>query len=416
MEYVNGTLQSIYHEEGRYVKNGSNWHHEYVIRDHLGNNRVFFSDTNGNGFISMSEVSQEAHYYPFGMTMQGSWLSTSIPKNKYRYNGIEQTANLGLDVYNAFYRTLDPSLGRWWQVDPYAESFYSMSPYCGMGNSPLVYSDSEGGFIHIVVGAAIGGVGNLIYQGVSGNIGSFGDGLAAFGIGAGAGALGAATGGAAFAAAGSAGIISGTGGVLGGVIAGSSGGAIGGFFQGTGNALYFENENLGNALNQGFKEGAVGLVIGGAIGGFAGGIRTGIQNSKPGNLPENIWNGNRVAPGRSPWSLINTPKGSEWGPRTIVSDQNSLRQFRAEQTRETTKRGGQFGKKGGQNIEIWDKSVNEGWESLTGTRYAPNAGGQQTYRLPSGGTIQTYIDKSYGGPTIRLNGEKGIIKLRFLNF
>jgi hypothetical protein len=24
----------------------------------LGNNRVFFSDTNGNGFISMSEVSQ----------------------------------------------------------------------------------------------------------------------------------------------------------------------------------------------------------------------------------------------------------------------------------------------------------------------------------------------------------------------
>lgn len=35
MEYVDGNLQSIYHEEGRYVKNGTNWHHEYVIRDHL---------------------------------------------------------------------------------------------------------------------------------------------------------------------------------------------------------------------------------------------------------------------------------------------------------------------------------------------------------------------------------------------
>jgi hypothetical protein len=58
MEYVNGTLQSIYHEEGRYVKDGSNWHHEYVIRDHLGNNRIFFSDTNGEGAISTSEVSQ----------------------------------------------------------------------------------------------------------------------------------------------------------------------------------------------------------------------------------------------------------------------------------------------------------------------------------------------------------------------
>ena len=31
--------------------------------------------------------------------MQGNWLSTSLPKNKYRYNGVEQTNNLGLDVY-----------------------------------------------------------------------------------------------------------------------------------------------------------------------------------------------------------------------------------------------------------------------------------------------------------------------------
>jgi len=46
------------------------------------------------------------------MDMQGNWLSTSLPENKYRYNGIKQTTNLGLDVYNAFYRTLDPSFGR----------------------------------------------------------------------------------------------------------------------------------------------------------------------------------------------------------------------------------------------------------------------------------------------------------------
>ncbi|WP_282777795.1 hypothetical protein [Phaeodactylibacter xiamenensis] len=104
-----------------------------MIRDHLGNNRVFFSDTNGGGFVSMSEVSQAVtlvevpteasgrhtityrfqRHRLFGMAMQGSWLSTSLPENKYRHNGIEQTANLGLDVYNAFYRTLDPSLGRW---------------------------------------------------------------------------------------------------------------------------------------------------------------------------------------------------------------------------------------------------------------------------------------------------------------
>jgi hypothetical protein len=115
-----------------------------------------------------------------------------------------------------------------------------------MGNNPIMYSDPEGGFIHIVIGAAIGGVGNLIYQGVSGSIGSFGDGLAAFGIGAGAGALGAATGGASLAAMGTAGSV---GAAIGyGAAAGAVGGATAGFVQNTGNALYFQNSNLGDAL------------------------------------------------------------------------------------------------------------------------------------------------------------------------
>jgi hypothetical protein len=85
----------------------------YGHREYLNDNRVFFSDTNGNGFISMSEVSQAVtlvevpieasgrqtttcrfqRHRLFGMAMQGSWLSTSMPKNKYRHNGIEQTAS-----------------------------------------------------------------------------------------------------------------------------------------------------------------------------------------------------------------------------------------------------------------------------------------------------------------------------------
>ena len=159
IEYIDNTLQSIYHEEGRYVKDGSSWYHEYVIQDHLGNSRVFFADKNGNGTIAMTEVTQELHYYPFGMKMDGTWLSSSLAKNKYRYNTIEQTSDLGLDVYNAFYRTLDPSTGRWWQVDPKAEAGYSYSSYCSMWNDPIFFSDSEGdlAIAPILVGAAIGG-------------------------------------------------------------------------------------------------------------------------------------------------------------------------------------------------------------------------------------------------------------------
>jgi RHS repeat-associated protein len=189
MEYVDGNLQSIYHEEGRYVKNGSNWHHEYVIRDHLGNNRVFFSDTNGDGFISMSEVSQEAHYYPFGMAMEGNWLSTSLPENKYRYNGIEQTSNLGLGVYNAFYRTLDPSLGRWWQVDPEAELHYGQTPYNAMLNNPILFDDPNGDTPLHLGAAIVGGLINLGSQALKGNVTSWGEGLGYFGVGAAAGAL-----------------------------------------------------------------------------------------------------------------------------------------------------------------------------------------------------------------------------------
>lgn len=57
----------------------------------------------------------------------------------------------------AFYRTLDASIGRWWQVDPEAESFLGMSPYNSMFNTPFNAADPNGdspALIGGVVGAA----------------------------------------------------------------------------------------------------------------------------------------------------------------------------------------------------------------------------------------------------------------------
>jgi RHS repeat-associated protein len=68
-------------------------------------------------------------------------------KTKYQYNGIEHLDAFALNVNQAHYRTLDPTTGRWWGVDPFANSFKSLSPYCAMGNSPVVYTDPGGGFI-----------------------------------------------------------------------------------------------------------------------------------------------------------------------------------------------------------------------------------------------------------------------------
>jgi hypothetical protein len=55
---------------------------------------------------------------------------------------------------------LDPGLGRWMGVDPKASSLGGMSPYQSMGNNPVLLSDPDGDFIPLLVGAAIGMIGN----------------------------------------------------------------------------------------------------------------------------------------------------------------------------------------------------------------------------------------------------------------
>ncbi len=85
------------------------------------------------------------------------------PKDRKTYNGIEHFPNMQMGL--AHYRTLDAGIGRWLQVDPEAELFYSMSPYCSMGNNPILYDDPNGDAIPIIffAGAAIIGGGQNIY-------------------------------------------------------------------------------------------------------------------------------------------------------------------------------------------------------------------------------------------------------------
>lgn len=67
-------------------------------------------------------------------------------QNNKQYNGIEHTTDLDLNQYDAFYRTLDPQTGRFWQPDPEAESLDSYSPYESMGNNPISNTDPLGNF------------------------------------------------------------------------------------------------------------------------------------------------------------------------------------------------------------------------------------------------------------------------------
>ena len=83
------------------------------------------------------------NYYPFGLTFNSYQRENSTP-NQYKFNGIEEQDELGLNVYQAFFRTMDPTIGRWWQIDPKADEYYSWSPFNAMGNNPVNITDPLG--------------------------------------------------------------------------------------------------------------------------------------------------------------------------------------------------------------------------------------------------------------------------------
>jgi RHS repeat-associated protein len=63
-------------------------------------------------------------------------------QNKKKYNGYEEIKDFDLNWYESFYRTHDPQLGRFWQVDPKPTDFESM--YAAMGNNPISKNDLLG--------------------------------------------------------------------------------------------------------------------------------------------------------------------------------------------------------------------------------------------------------------------------------
>ncbi len=93
-------------------------------------------------------ILEEAHYYPFGLTMAGisseAAKGVTYPTNKHKYNGIEETRDLGLNQYDSPLRILDPQIAVWWQVDPETENMEMWSPYASNYDNPILYKDPLG--------------------------------------------------------------------------------------------------------------------------------------------------------------------------------------------------------------------------------------------------------------------------------
>jgi RHS repeat-associated protein len=97
---------------------------------------------------------EENHYYPFRPGMAGisdEAIKSQYTENKFHYNKDSELQNKefpdgsGLEVYETKSRTLDPQLGRWWQVDPKTDVAYeSVSPYAAMNGDPANLNDPNG--------------------------------------------------------------------------------------------------------------------------------------------------------------------------------------------------------------------------------------------------------------------------------
>ncbi len=113
---------------------------------------ILFTDKDGDGVIEIfenadsNEVLSENHYYPFGMNMNGAWMSNKGKGTDYRFNGIERNEDFNLNWDIAEFRSYDAAIGRWMQVDPLAEISPGWTPYRNAFNNPLSFIDPLGLF------------------------------------------------------------------------------------------------------------------------------------------------------------------------------------------------------------------------------------------------------------------------------
>jgi len=86
-------------------------------------------------------------YYPFGLTIVGisdMALKMNYTENKYKFIGQLYDDDLGWDTYQMKFRTMDPQLGRFLQIDPLSNKYPYVTNYAYAENRVINGIDLEG--------------------------------------------------------------------------------------------------------------------------------------------------------------------------------------------------------------------------------------------------------------------------------
>ena len=137
----------------------------YNYKDHLGNVRLSYTDTNKDGVIQPrrffvrecdgpwdpfnqpncidtwkpGEIVEVNNYYPFGL--MHNYTATTQNAYQYKYND-KELQETGMYDYGA--RFYMPDIGRWGVIDPMAEKYRRWSPYNYAVNNPIMFTDPDG--------------------------------------------------------------------------------------------------------------------------------------------------------------------------------------------------------------------------------------------------------------------------------
>ncbi len=113
----------------------------YLSYEGQGTNWVYFDDLKVTH--TKTNVIQYSEYYPFGLQASTSWTRDQATGNNFLYNAANEL-NTTTGWYEMFYRSYDPAIARFMQIDPLATKYGSLSGYNYAFNNPVMFSDPSG--------------------------------------------------------------------------------------------------------------------------------------------------------------------------------------------------------------------------------------------------------------------------------
>ena len=126
----------------------------YLYNDHLGS--LIAATQRG------STVLEEFSYDPWGRRRNpNDWNDYDVAESTLFTRGFTGHEHIGsYSLINMNGRVYDPRLGRFLSPDPYVQApdfSQSYNRYSYVWNNPLKYTDPDGEFVHLIIGAIIGG-------------------------------------------------------------------------------------------------------------------------------------------------------------------------------------------------------------------------------------------------------------------